>query len=128
MITETAIPMMVLAVNIRRDGATDGDVFGSWDNGRKKPPGQEDRDQVGEQQARLRGDKSCPRIKGADAVERSHLDSLTGTDPSVPVGTSVPACYSTLYAGDRDTGRLRRTRRREDSDAHRPSPAAERAS
>jgi hypothetical protein len=111
MITETAVSMMVLAMNIRRDGPADSDVFSSRNNGRKEAARQQERDNVDEQHAGLRGQKSCFRIKSADAVESSHLHGLTVADSSVSVGTSVSSRYSTHYSGRRDACRFRGTGR-----------------
>src|SRR5262245_59906735 len=111
MITETAVPMMVLAMNIRRDGPADSDVFSSRNNGRKEAARQQERDNVDEQQAGLRRDKPCCRIKSADALETSHLHGLTVADSSVSIGTSVAARYSTPHLGRRDARRFRATGR-----------------
>ena len=50
-IAEGAVTVMVLAVNIRRDGTTHSDVARPWRHGKEAPLGDKSRDQIAEHYA-----------------------------------------------------------------------------
>src|SRR4051795_1316085 len=88
---EAATAVMVLAVNVRRDHASNGDELGSGDDRREKAAMYENGQNIREEHAGFDRQQTRFRIKGAHAVETERQERCLFADRSVAVGAAIAA-------------------------------------
>ena len=104
MVAEASGAVMVLAVNVRADGATDGDLSGAWQHRYPQAERERSAHQLIEIHAAVDVDDSGRRVDAVDPVQRRHID-----DEAAGV-LGIVAVRPAEAAGDDAAAKVRRLR------------------